>query len=398
MVKQFTNFSDRPKLKSLEIFTGGSVNLIFMDYIENWSLIRKIVSSSVTKTKIISNYKNVFGNQTKILIDSMKSYSKINEPFNSKKYFDKLLINIVSGIMFKPEEKQTINDNIENDPISKLAEPIQQVFLLLGYTPFFKYEYEKLKVCMDKVFKFTEEIYEHHLAKFDKSNQRDIMDCFIDYEFTNSPNSTPEEKRMRITKSCMAFIFAGDDSVASTLEWTCLYLINNPNIQEKCYNEIISVLGNNQNKKFISFKEKDNCKYLTNAIKESCEINGYFIEKDTQILTNVFGMGHLYAEEPNLFNPDRWVQYYNQKQQQQINQQQTNNYFNDLDRVCLPFSTGPRNCEGLSIAELIIFSAIANIILNSQMESIDGNQLDETEVSGISIHPKPFSIKLVERN
>lgn len=80
MVKQFTNFSDRPRLKSFESFTGGGVNLIFIDYNEKWPVIRKIVSSSITKTKIISNYKEVIENQTKILINSMRTHSKINEP------------------------------------------------------------------------------------------------------------------------------------------------------------------------------------------------------------------------------------------------------------------------------------------------------------------------------
>lgn len=340
--------------------------------------------------------------------------------------------------MFKQDtdEKQiNINDNnIDNDPITKLTEPIQQVFLLLGtgnisdfikiLRPFFKNEYKKLNNSASKVFKFMEEIYDQHLLKFDKSNPRDLMDYFIEYEFTNSPNTTLEEKKISIIKGCMSFVFAGDDTVAATLEWVCLYLINNPAIQEKCYNELISVLGDNNNEskiKFISLKERDNCQYLINVIKEvlrirtplplsvpriatqNCEINGFFIEKGTQILSNAFGMSHLYVDEPNVFNPDRWTNYYNQKQQQQQQQQQpqpiqNNNYFNDLDRVCLPFSTGPRNCVGISIAELNLFSVCANIILNFQIKSIDGMQLKDIEVSGISIHPIPFSIKLISRN
>ncbi|KAN0033513.1 hypothetical protein ACTA71_007200 [Dictyostelium dimigraforme] len=441
MVKQFTNFSDRPRLKSFESFIGGGVNLIFIDYDENWPVIRKIVSSSITKTKIISNYKEIIENQTKILINSMSNHSKNDEPFKSKKYFGKFSISIVLGIMFKPDiENQIINESGE-DPITKLIEPIQQVFLLLGtgnisdfikiLRPFFNHENKKLKNSADKVFKFMEDIYDQHLLKFDNSNPRDLMDYFIQYEFANSPNSTLNQKKINIIKGCMSFVFAGDDTVAATLEWVCLYLINNPIIQEKCYNELVSVLGgannnnnnnNDENKKFISIKERDNCKYLINVIKEvlrirtplplsvpriatqNCEINGYFIEKGTQILSNAFGMSHLFVDEPNVFNPDRWTNYYNQKQNQQQQQQEkekekeNNNYFNDLDRVCLPFSTGPRNCVGLSIAELNIFSVCSNIILNFQIKSLDGNQLKDTEVSGISIHPLPFSIKLVPRN
>ncbi|KAK5575112.1 hypothetical protein RB653_010368 [Dictyostelium firmibasis] len=416
MVNQFKNFCDRPKLKSFESFTGGGVNLIFIDYSQNWSEVRKIVSSSITKTKILSNYRDVIENQTKILINSMRN---INEPFKIKKYLGEFSINIVLEIMFKQNK---INNDVENNPIEKLTEPIQQVFLLLGtgnisdfikiFRPLFRHEYRKLKNSSEKVFKFMEEIYDNHLIQFDPSNLRDLMDQFIQYEKTNFPNSTPIEKKINIIKGCMSFVFAGDDTVASTLEWVCLYLINNPIIQEKCYEEIISVFGN-ENKSFVSLKDRDKCQYLINVIKETlrirpplplsvpriatqdCKINGYFIKKGTQILSNTFGMSHLYVDQPDKFNPDRWLEYYNQKNQ---NIEQHNKYYNDLDRVSLPFSSGPRNCVGLSIAELNVFSVCSNIILNFQIKSIDGKQLDDTEVSGISIHPKQYSIKLIPRN
>ncbi|KAM9985275.1 hypothetical protein ACTFIZ_008809 [Dictyostelium cf. discoideum] len=62
MVKQFTNFSDRPKLKSFESFTGGSVNLVHCKKFLYGKTPEIIESLNKIKSEIIEYFLKKFSN------------------------------------------------------------------------------------------------------------------------------------------------------------------------------------------------------------------------------------------------------------------------------------------------------------------------------------------------
>ena len=42
---------------------------------------------------------------------------------------------------------------------------------------------------------------------------------------------------------CLDFFEAGGDTVASSLSWLFMYMALNPNVQDRCYNELLEKLG-----------------------------------------------------------------------------------------------------------------------------------------------------------
>ena len=82
-----------------------------------------------------------------------------------------------------------------------------------------------------------------HFENFDKSNIRDLTDCFIELK-----EETTEMKNVRLsftqlTAALEEIIPAAFDTTATSMRWIILCMIKFPFVQEKIYEEIDKVLG-----------------------------------------------------------------------------------------------------------------------------------------------------------
>ncbi|KAN0006386.1 hypothetical protein ACTFIU_003094 [Dictyostelium citrinum] len=418
-VKNHLNFYNRATPESIRIYSGNLVDLSF-SVGESWKNRRRYVSAALTKTKVL-NVIDLIEQQAAFLIRSMEYYAKSGEAFFPHKYYNKYTMNIVMNIGFSKTISE--NESVEEGPISQLLIPFYNILEELGsgnlgdvvwFTkPLFYFKNQKLKQDVKKVYRFLEELYDEHIKTLDESNPRDLMDQLI-------LSTNGKEKDMVIHVST-DFLLAGSDTNASTLEWFSIFLANYPEIQEKAYQELISVVG--KDCKAVTTKYRDDCPYLVGAIKECLRMRtpaplglirvaeedyttsgGLFIPKGTQIVPNLYGIGQNFVDDPSSYKPERWVEYYKNKcptreieGTTEIKSNITTEILaNDLDKVVLPFSIGARNCPGNIISEINLFLACSNILLNFQFTN-GGKKIDETEVFGITIHPKDFSIQLKKR-
>ncbi|KAN0018395.1 hypothetical protein ACTFIU_011011 [Dictyostelium citrinum] len=430
-VKQFRNFSDHPRSRSVKIFSGNFNDMAFAEY-SLWKINRKWVSSAFTKTKL-KTIGDLIEKESNYFVESLKVYSDSGEPVFPKKYFSKFGLNVISGLMFSQVISK--DESIDKGAMEKLTVPIQAVFKRLGadnlddfisiLQPLFYFQNEKFKRQVQDIYEYLEEIYNQHVANLDNENPKDLMDLLI--------ISTEGKEKDMIIHIGMDCLLAGSDSTAATCEWFCLYMINNPDIQNKVYQELTNALKEEDNKKFMPISKKDNCPLMYAIFKEVLRlrpvgvlgiprvaleesvVNGYTIPKGSQVYQNIYGMGHLFVTDPYKFKPERWIEYKKQKDQLKEKEMQqlqdgavlvednnSNNSFksnmDDLDKVCIPFSVGNRNCPGASLSELAIFSLCANVLLNYELKSHDGKPIDDTEVYGLTIHPKEHSISLTPRS
>ncbi|KAM9998472.1 hypothetical protein ACTFIY_008122 [Dictyostelium cf. discoideum] len=418
-VKNHLNFYNRASSESIRIYSGNLVDISF-SVGESWKNRRRYVSAALTKTKVL-NVITLIEEQANFLINSMQYYAKSGEPFFPHKYYNKYTMNIVMSIGFSKTISE--NESVEEGPISQLIIPFYNILENLGSgnlgdyvwyaQPFFYFKNKKLEQDTKKVYSFLEEIYNEHIKNLDESNPRDLMDQLI--------ISTGGKEKDMVIHVSTDFLLAGSDTNASTLEWFCIFLANNPEIQKKAYEELISVVG--KDCKAVTTKYRDDCPYLVGAIKETlrmrtpaplslirvCEEDfmtsgGIFIPKGTQIVPNLYGIGQNFVDDPSTYKPERWVEYYKNKTPTRETEATTESKSNitteilpnDLDKVVLPFSIGPRNCPGNIISEINLFLACSNILLNFEFSN-GGKKIDETEVFGITIHPKDFSIQLKKR-
>ncbi|KAN0044873.1 hypothetical protein ACTA71_006399 [Dictyostelium dimigraforme] len=432
-VKQFLNFSDHPRTRSVRIFSGNFNDMAFAEY-SLWKVNRRWVSSAFTKTKL-KTIGDLIERETNYFIDSFKGYSNSGEPVFPKKYFSKFGLNVVSGLMFS--EVISKDESIDKGAMEKLTVPIQAVFRRLGadnlddfiniLQPLFYFQNEKFKRQVQDIYEYLEVIYDQHVTNLDIENPKDLMDLLI--------ISTEGKEKDMIIHIGMDCLLAGSDSTAATCEWFCLFMVNNPDVQEKAYQEIKNALKDEDDKQFIRISKKDNCPLMLSIFKEvlrmkpvgvlgiprvaleETTINGYTIPKGSQVFQNIYGMGHLYVSDPYKFKPERWIEYKKQKdllkekENQQLqdgadiidntnnsNDKKSNSNMDDLDKVCIPFSLGNRNCPGASLSEMSLFSLCSNILLNFELKSPNGKPIDDTEVFGLTSHTKVHSISLIPRS
>lgn len=96
-------------------------------------------------------------------------------------------------------------------------------------------------VQRDKYFKVREDFNEFYGVLFDeyKSNMdNNEQDCFV-----KDIIKTGELTDLQLKHFIGTFVGAGSDTTTSTLEWLIAFLANNPNIQNKAYQEIEDAVG-----------------------------------------------------------------------------------------------------------------------------------------------------------
>ncbi|GAM23952.1 hypothetical protein SAMD00019534_071270, partial [Acytostelium subglobosum LB1] len=392
-VKQFDNFVNRPHPASFEIYSGNFQDLAFSDE-ELWRKSRALVSNSFTKTKMKIIYGHL-DNQIDQLIATMKNHQGVQHPFYCRPYYSKFALNIIFKLLFS--EQIEYEESVNEGKMARLTGPIAVVFKKLGsgsvddyvslLYPFFYFSRRSFNAEVMKIKSFMREVYDDHVANLDPENPKDLLDLMIIESDGNNIDN--------ILHVGMDFMLAGSDSTAGTIEWFCLFMINNPEIQEKAYNELVTVIGKGCRP---DVKHRANTPYINAAIKEvmrmrpigplgiprqakqDCMVGGYFVPKGTQMIQNIYGLANndQYWKDPLVFQPERFLD-------------------NSHPDRCIAFGIGNRNCVGQNLAQDELYIACTNILMNFRLKTVDGRSCDETEIFGLTIHPNPFPMHIEER-
>ncbi len=155
-----------------------------------------------------------------------------------------------------------------------------------------------------------------------------------------------------LTSIITEFFMAGVDTTSTTLTWCMLYMILNPEIQEKVQNELDKVTGNQrlvnmEDRKKTPYVEAvlHECLRMANAIPSICHAtstsgsgsldNGkYFIPAGTRVNCNFAAvmMDPENFPNPEKFDPERYLTQDGQFQQHP---------------KLIPFGIGKRKCIGI---------------------------------------------------
>uniref|UniRef100_A0AAQ4Q291 Cytochrome P450, family 2, subfamily X, polypeptide 9 n=1 Tax=Gasterosteus aculeatus aculeatus TaxID=481459 RepID=A0AAQ4Q291_GASAC len=225
---------------------------------------------------------------------------------------------------------------------------------------------------------------------------RDFVDCYLD-RLDKPGDDRSSFSEAQLTMYILDLHFAGTDTTSNTLLTGFLYLMNYPQVQERCQQEIDMVL---EGKDQASSEDRNNMPYVQAVIHEiqrvantvplsvfhcttkATELNGYSIPKGTLIIPNLTSVLNEEGQWkfPNEFNPE--------------------NFLNDQGEFVkpeafMPFSAGPRMClgEGLARMELFLFT----VTLLRKFKFIwpeDAGEPDFTPVYGVTLTPKPYRMKV----
>ncbi len=195
---------------------------------------------------------------------------------------------------------------------------------------------------------------------------------------------------------CVDFFEAGGETVGNTLAWFILYMALNPDVQEKCHQELIKVIGMEspeiEDRSQVPYTDATLMEVqrlacvapasIPHIASERIEIEGYEIKKGNIVFFNIHAV-HMdpdYWGDPEVFRPERFLN------------------SNHRDRL-IPFGIGKRVCmgESLSRAEYFVFAAMILQQLKITCSRNYPKPDPSDDVAGLTRVPKPFHVNIVAR-
>ncbi|EFA85416.1 cytochrome P450 family protein [Heterostelium album PN500] len=360
------NFINKPSSIGWREFSSGHKDL-FLARDNDWYTVRQFMGKSFTTTQLKYQLPLIYDQADK-MIEYFRSFAKSNFNLNPKDACYKYSINIALQILVSKEV--SYEEEVDKD-FGNIVQYCEKIAHNIGTS-----------VVLES-FEFLKPLVYLYLNK-----PRNLMDQFI---------LSAEElgDRDRISFISTDFIVAAD-SASVTILWFILLMVNNPDCQEKAFDEIKSVVGNREK---VEIPDKTQLPYLCAVIKEcqryipptpfifpreskeSIVINDIFIPKGANVLVNFYAMARNknYWQNPDQFDPNRFM---------------NNNHSENF----LPFGTGPRSCIGMNLALDQLFIACSNILLNFKIKSTDNNPISEGGLTyDILLKPSQYEIKFEER-
>ncbi|PAV87621.1 hypothetical protein WR25_06819 [Diploscapter pachys] len=189
---------------------------------------------------------------------------------------------------------------------------------------------------------------------------------------------------------------AGQETTSTTLAWALIYLLNHPDVTDRVRKELREVtdgsrdLSQNDKPKTPYFNATINeVQRLANIISinlmrkaaEDFQLGGVTIRKGQAVTAQISMVmsDEKYFEEPNKFNPDRYMS------------------GDKLENQTIPFGIGKRACLGESLARAELYLILGNLIQRYEFEAVDGVPSEQPVNPKSSMRrPEKFKIRLVK--
>ncbi|CAH1403911.1 unnamed protein product [Nezara viridula] len=192
---------------------------------------------------------------------------------------------------------------------------------------------------------------------------------------------------------------AGVDSTLATYRWVLLYLALHPEVQERVYEEVSSVIGKGKEPNMDHFSM---CPYTEATILETMRIRpvvplgiphgatkdtqiaGFRVPEGTMIIVNQWTLHHnpKYWINPEEFEPKRFID--------SDGCVRRKDSFN-------PFQTGKRSCFGEELAKMVLFLFTSSMVLRYRLQLEGSSSAGLGGECGITLSPGQHSISFVLR-
>ncbi|XP_056384387.1 cytochrome P450 2J6-like isoform X2 [Hyla sarda] len=318
---------------------------------------------------------------------------------------DNAVSNIICFIVFgrRYDYDETVFRNILNlvhEHMKNATGFWAQLYNAFGFVQYLPLPHKKIFRNVKIVFGFLGEVLEEHKRTRVPGQPRDYIDCYLE-EMDKDQDGRNSSFDAENLFTCMVDLFvAGTETTSSTLEWSLLYMMMNPDIQEKCREEIDKIRGDREH---LNYEDRLEMPYTQAVLQEvqrfasvvplgvvhapikDMQLNGYTIPKGTFVITDLSSLHYDESQwkYPHEFNPENFL-----------------DKDGELKKVdsFLPFSAGPRVCLGENLARMEIFLFFTTMLTHFEFHLPNPHSPpDLTPVFGISHAPKRFKMKLVPR-
>ncbi|KAM5138870.1 cytochrome P450 2J6-like [Mantella aurantiaca] len=404
LVNKGVDFADRPQNRLIEAISGTR-GLLAARYGRAWKEHRRFTLSTLRNFGLgkKSMEERIHEENVYLIKELRKNQDTLIDP---NFVLDNAVSNIICSIVFgrRYDYDDTTFRNILNiihENMRMAAGFWAQLYNAFGFIKHLPLPHEKIFRNVKTVFAFLGNVLEEHRRTRVPGEPRDYIDYYLeelDMEQENGHNSTFDAENLF---TCVGDLFlAGTETTSATLEWSLLYMMTYPDIQEKCREEINKIRGEREH---LDYEDRVRMPYTQAVLQEiqrfasivsigvahapikDVQLNGYNIPKGTAIITDLSSTHYdeKHWKYPNEFNPENFL-----------------NKEGELVKVdaFLPFSAGPRVCLGENLARMELFLFFTTMMTHFEFHWPDPKSPpDLTPVFGLSQKPKSFKVKLVPR-
>nr|AJD25184.1 cytochrome P450 CYP76G16 [Salvia miltiorrhiza] len=200
----------------------------------------------------------------------------------------------------------------------------------------------------------------------DVEKKKDYLDVLLEYKGDGVEGPAVFSSTI-INVIVFEMFTAGTDTTTSTLEWAMAELLRNPDALRKVQAELRGVIGAGEK---VEEEKLEELPYLKSVIKEtlrlhpplpflvphkameSCEMLGFHIPKETQILVNVWAIGRdpKRWKDPQEFKPERFMD------------GDTAADYKGHHFEFIPFGSGRRMCPAVPLAARVLPLALGSVL------------------------------------
>ncbi|XP_023210866.1 cytochrome P450 4C1-like isoform X1 [Centruroides sculpturatus] len=380
---------------------------------DKWRHRRKLLTPAF-HFRILEDFQGIFNDQSNILIEKLKKKEE-NEEFLMDELITLCTLDVIGdsamGVHIKAQNRSDTDYVIA---INDITSAFVQWFTKPWYwfRPLFKlsslgkklkkdtetvHEFDR-KVIREKKQQLIEELEDNQtIDNFQEEKEvvgikkrRAFLDLLLYHHLTDG--SLNEED---IREEVDTFMFEGHDTTAMGISWTLYLLGLHPDIQEKVYQELEEIYGDDIDKS-ITCEELRKMKYLECVVKESIRIyppvpfilrknpsdlkvGDYILPANSSLVINIYGIHHnpTVFVNPEVFDPDRFLPENCEKRH---------------PFAFVPFSAGPRNCIGQRFAMMEMKTVLSNVLRHFRVKSLDHR--DKIFESGDVILRPKFGIRM----
>ncbi|CAM9326843.1 unnamed protein product [Bubo scandiacus] len=260
--------------------------------------------------------------------------------------------------------------------------------------------HKKALSCYEVLSSFTRREIRMHTERGMPDEPQDFIDFYLAHieKSKDEPRSTYNEDNM--VYSINDLFLGGSETTSTTLIWGLLYMVANPDVQEKVQRELDAVLSPSQ---LICYEDRKELPY-TNAVVHEIQrfsniisvgmprvcvrnttLLGFPLKKGTIVLPNIAS---------SLYDPEQW----------ETPRQFNPGHFLDKDgnfvsqEAFLPFSVGHRVCLGEHLARTELFIFFASLLRAFTFRLPEGVTKISTEpILGGTLQPHPYRLCAIPR-
>ncbi|RWR87829.1 cytochrome P450 89A2-like protein [Cinnamomum micranthum f. kanehirae] len=412
LVEKGSTFSDRPPVsEATRKLTSNQHNISLAGYGPLWRLLRRNLMSEIlhpSKVKIFAQGREWV---LKMLIEEVRRHADSGEPFFVAESFQYAMFCLLLFMSFGQKLDEITVKKIKDIQQSLLAR--STIFDdLLFFSNIGKI---LLRGRLNKLAEIRREQEELLLPlirarKHKNQNHQDDNTFLFSYVDSLLDVELPDEGGRKFTEGeivtlCSEFLNGGTDTTATAVQWIMANLVKNPEIQQKLVDEIERVVG--KEAEMVREEDLNAMPYLKavimeglrrhppvhfvlpHAVSEEVTFEGYVIPKDATInfLVADMGMDEKVWDEPMAFRPERF-----------LDGGEKVDITGSREIKMMPFGVGRRICPGLNLAMLHLEYFVANLVIEFEWKTVDGEEVDLTEKEGFTIvMKKPLKAKITPR-